>query len=1079
MSDFLTDPLWYKDAVIYELHVRSFYDANDDGFGEFKGLREKLPYLEQLGVNTLWLLPFLDSPLRDDGYDTADYYNTLPVHGSVDDFKAFLDEAHERGMRVITELVLNHTSDQHAWFQEARDPASDKHDWYVWSETDDKYDGVRIIFTDTEVSNWTWDAKAQKYYWHRFFSHQPDLNFDNPEVVAEMERVTFFWLDMGVDGLRLDAVPYLFEREGTSCENLPETLDYLVDLRKAIENRYGPGKLMLAEANQWPEDTIPYFAKGEGVQMAFNFPVMPRLYLALQRENRRPIVEMLKLTEDIPEDAQWAIFLRNHDELTLEMVTDEERDYMYNTYAADSRFRINVGIRRRLAPLLDGDRRRIELLNGLLLSMKGSPVLYYGDEIGMGDDPFLGDRNGVRTPMQWSPDKNGGFSRAEHHRLFMPAINRGAYSYEFTNVEDAERDAGSLLHWTRSLLAARNRHGRVFGRGSFDLVDVDNPAIFSYVRSYEGESVLVVANLSRFAQSAVLPTDGIGECVPVEMFGQMEFPPIGESDYALTLAPYGFFWFRLDPVEAEPDADSVQDEGGERPTDLPTLSVAEGLHNVLVPTMSTSTGPDDFARVLPDFLLRQRWYGAKSAGTPAVKLLDAVRLQKGDLPVYLSEIEVTVDSYATRYQIPLVALPPSEADSFLDTYGSAAICHVDGPDGKRLLVDGSTDERFWSAFVRWWQKGAKGRSLQGLYVPRMDKLAVDADDVRVLRSEQSNSSAIVGGSLFVKLFRRLEEGHNPEAELLGHLSQASFAFAPELRGTLTFERPETHTVLAIAQQALDADGDGWTHALDLAGTFFDRAQGRTFPHDGEMTPDVADVLIDELAPELVRLARLLGVRTAEMHRALAQSDADALTPASFTPDDARGLASRVRRVLHDARDILTDVDGLNGDALDRVLASLDELESLNEGQRIRIHGDYHLGQTLVGDGEVYVLDFEGEPARSLDERRAKDSPLRDVAGMMRSFDYAVQMAHRRLPEDAQDGQWADLLSTTVQRAFGEAYHSVPGVEELLPSLAYRRPLLRLYLLEKALYELGYERNHRPDWQWLPANALTRMLSENE
>jgi maltose alpha-D-glucosyltransferase/alpha-amylase len=1076
MSDFLTDPLWYKDAVIYELHVRSFYDANNDGFGEFKGLREKLPYLEQLGVNTLWLLPFLDSPLRDDGYDTADYYKTLPVHGSVDDFKAFLDDAHSRGMRVITELVLNHTSDQHPWFQEARDPQSDKHDWYVWSDTDDTYDGVRIIFTDTEPSNWTWDAKAQKYYWHRFFSHQPDLNFDNPDVRAEMERVTFFWLDMGVDGLRLDAVPYLFEREGTSCENLPETLDYLVDLRRAIEARYGPGKVMLAEANQWPEDTIPYFAGGEGVQMAFNFPVMPRLYLALQRENRRPIVEMLKLTEDIPDDAQWAIFLRNHDELTLEMVTDEERDFMYNAYAADSRFRINVGIRRRLAPLLGGDRRRIELLNGLLLSMKGSPVLYYGDEIGMGDDPFLGDRNGVRTPMQWSPDKNGGFSRAEHHRLFMPAINRGAYSYEFVNVEDAERDPTSLLHWTRSVLAARKRHAAVFGRGTFDLLDLDNPAVFAYVRRYRDEAVLVVANLSRFAQSAVLPQGELSGFTPVELLGQTPFPPIGDAPYALTLAPYGFFWFRLDPVIDQAHASDRDEPGTARPADLPTVRVAEGLHNVLVPTMTASTSPADLERVLPDFLVRQRWYGAKSAGAPTVRLRDAVRLQNGELPVYLSEIEVTAGGHATRYQIPLMALPESEADAFLESYGSAAVCFLDGPNGKRLLVDGTQDERFWTAFVRWWQKGAKGRSLQGLYVPRMDKLSVDTSQVRVLRSEQSNSSAIVGGELFVKLFRRLEEGHNPEAELLGHLSETNFAFAPTLRGTLTFERPDTHTTLALAQQALETQSDGWAYALDLTATFFDRAEGYPLPTEDA---EARAATVDELAAELMGFTRLLGVRTAEMHCALAESDADALVPAAFEPSDAAALAARVRRVLQDARSILTDDAGLKSAALDRALDSLDELESVSEGCRIRVHGDYHLGQTLVGDGEVYVLDFEGEPARPLDERRSKDSPLRDVAGMLRSLDYAVYMTQSRLEDrddpDA-DARWAELLSAALQDAFVDAYFSVPGIGELLPGAAYRLPLLRLYLLEKALYELGYERDHRPDWQWLPAQALSRMLT---
>ena len=504
-SDFLNDPLWYKDAVIYELHVRSFYDSNNDGFGDFQGLREKLPYLDSLGVNTLWLLPFLESPLKDDGYDTADYLRILPVHGTMEDFEAFVEEAHGRGMRVITELVLNHTSDQHPWFQEARDPRSPKHDWYVWSETTEKYQEARIIFTDTEMSNWTWDRQAGKYYWHRFFSHQPDLNYDNPDVREALKEIMFFWLDKGVDGLRLDAVPYLYEREGTNCENLPETIDYIKRLRQAIEERYGPGRVLLAEANQWPEDTLPYFGDGDGVQMAFNFPIMPRLYMALRRENRRPFVEMLEFTEDIPEEAQWAIFLRNHDELTLEMVTDEERDYMYHEYAADDRFRINVGIRRRLAPLLGGERRRIELMNALLFSLKGSPIIYYGDEIGMGDDPFLGDRNGVRTPMQWSPDKNGGFSRAPHHKLFMPPINRGQYSYEFVNVENAEEDPHSLLHFMRRLIALRQQHKHTFGRGSFELLPVENQSILAFLREYEDNRILVVANLSRFVQSVELP----------------------------------------------------------------------------------------------------------------------------------------------------------------------------------------------------------------------------------------------------------------------------------------------------------------------------------------------------------------------------------------------------------------------------------------------------------------------------------------------------------------------------------------------------------------------------------------------
>jgi maltose alpha-D-glucosyltransferase / alpha-amylase len=660
VSDFLNDPLWYKDAVIYELHVRSFFDSNGDGYGDFDGLRAKLPYLEALGVNTLWLLPFLESPLKDDGYDTADYYRILPVHGDLDAFKAFLDEAHARGMRVITELVLNHTSDQHPWFQEARDPGSPKHDWYVWSDTAETYRGVRIIFTDTEHSNWTWDAKARKYYWHRFFSHQPDLNFDNPDVRAAMEEVTFFWFDLGVDGLRLDAVPYLYEREGTTCENLPETIDYIVGLRQAIERRYGPGKVLLAEANQWPEDTLPYFAGGEGVQMAFNFPIMPRLYLALQREHRRPIVEMLRLTDDIPEACQWAVFLRNHDELTLEMVTDEERDYLYNAYAGDPRFRINVGIRRRLAPLLGGDRRRIELLNALLLSLRGSPILYYGDEIGMGDDPFLGDRNGVRTPMQWSPDKNGGFSRAPAHRLFLPAIDRGAYSYEFVNAEDAEASADSLLHFMRRLLTSRRQHAQVFGRGTMEILEVDNPAVLTFVRRFEDEAVLVVANLSRFAQSVHLPTEGFVGRRPVDLFGHMPFPVFTDAPYHVTLGPHGFFWFRLDTV---PEAVPAEAEVMEDAPELPHLRVDEGLHELLVPTMARSGGIAALEALLPDFLPRQRWYGRKHAGTPAVHLHDAVRLQRAPFPVYLAQLDVTAAGRTERYLLPLLMLPQQQAEA--------------------------------------------------------------------------------------------------------------------------------------------------------------------------------------------------------------------------------------------------------------------------------------------------------------------------------------------------------------------------------------------------------------------------------
>ncbi|HZH74520.1 MAG TPA: maltose alpha-D-glucosyltransferase [Archangium sp.] len=541
-----TDPLWYKKAVIYELHIRAFYDSNGDGHGDIPGLIEKLPYLQDLGVTCLWILPHYPSPLKDDGYDIADYYAVHPEYGTLADFQRMVDEAHKRDIRIISELVVNHTSDQHAWFQEARrDPQSPKRDYYVWSDTDEKYKGTRIIFTDTERSNWTWDPVAKQYFWHRFFSHQPDLNYDNPEVQEAMLDVMRFWLNMGVDGFRCDAVPYLFEREGTNCENLPETHAFLKRLRKAIDSEYAD-KLLLAEANQWPADVRVYFGDGDEFHMGFHFPVMPRLFMAVRREDRTPIVEILQQTPDIPETCQWAIFLRNHDELTLEMVTDEDRDYMYREYATDPRMRINVGIRRRLAPLMDNGRRRIELMHSLLFTLPGTPVLYYGDEIGMGDNIYLGDRNGVRTPMQWTPDRNAGFSRADGARLYAPVIADPVYGYQAINVEAQERVRSSLLNWMKRMLRVRQRYP-AFAMGKQRWFNPDNRKVLAFTREYEGQTILIVCNLSRFAQPAVLDLREYEGQIPVELIGETPFPRIsGSMPYQLTLGPYMFLWFRLE-----------------------------------------------------------------------------------------------------------------------------------------------------------------------------------------------------------------------------------------------------------------------------------------------------------------------------------------------------------------------------------------------------------------------------------------------------------------------------------------------------------------------------------------------------
>src|SRR5882724_10796925 len=626
------DPLWYKDAIIYQLHVKSFFDANNDGVGDFPGLISKLDYIAELGVNTIWLLPFYPSPRLDDGYDIAEYTGVHPEYGTLDDVKRFIEEAHRRGIRVITELVINHTSDQHPWFQRARlaPPGSSERDFYVWSDNDQRYSGTRVIFLDTQRSNWTWDAAANAYYWHRFYAHQPDLNFDNPEVLKAVLGVMRFWLDLGVDGLRLDAVPYLVEREGTNNENLAETHEVLRRIRAEIDRAY-PGRMLLAEANQWPEDTKEYFGNGDECHMAFHFPLMPRMYMALAREDRFPITDIMRQTPQIPDNCQWAIFLRNHDELTLEMVTDSERDYLWQTYATDRRARLNLGIRRRLAPLLERDRRRIELMNSLLFSMPGAPVIYYGDELGMGDNIRLGDRDGVRTPMQWSPDRNGGFSRADPASLALPAIMDSLYGYETVNVEAQSRDPHSLLHWMRRTLAVRRAHA-AFGRGALRFLYPKNRKILAYLREHEGESVLCVANVSRTPQAVELDLSEFAGRVPIELNGGSLFPPVGTLTYLLTLPPFGFYWFIL---AKESEAPSWHTPAPEPMPDYVTIVLRDGLAPALRQPASALLERD----VLPSYLAKRRWFSAKDQKLEQARIAYMAPLPGGDRELLLAEIE--------------------------------------------------------------------------------------------------------------------------------------------------------------------------------------------------------------------------------------------------------------------------------------------------------------------------------------------------------------------------------------------------------------------------------------------------------
>ncbi len=1087
-----SDPYWYKDAIIYELHVKAFCDANQDGIGDFRGLIEKLDYLQDLGVTCIWLLPFFPSPLRDDGYDIADYVNVHPSYGTLDDFKEFLGEAHARGLQVLIELVINHTSDQHPWFKAARAaPAgSPERDFYVWSDTDKKYSGARIIFTDTEKSNWTWDPDAKAYYWHRFFSHQPDLNFDNPAVVEELIGVMRFWLDLGVDALRLDAIPYLVERDGTNCENLPETHAAIKQFRAALDQEYA-GRMILAEANQWPHDVRAYFGDGDECHMAFHFPLMPRLFMALRLEDRHPVTDVMEQTPRIPEPCQWGIFLRNHDELTLEMVSDDERDYMYLAYSADPRMRINVGIRRRLAPLMENNRRRLELLNSILLSFPGTPIIYYGDEIGMGDNIYLGDRNGVRTPMQWSGDRNAGFSRANPARLYSPVIMDPSFGYEAINVEAQQGDSSSLLHWTKHMIALRKLF-RVFGRGTIEFLAPANMKVLAYIRSYEGEQVLCVANLSRFAQPFQLDLSSLAGKTPVEMLGYVEFPKIARTPYPLTLGPYGVLWFELHG-EAEP-VEAPADTGADLALILPAQGAWEALNEF--GSRSTLEG-----RVLPAHLPRQRWFGGKSRTIQACRVTDAISLSPS-AGLLLVEVRYQGDQ-SERYLVAPAVATGDEADRLRTEHPDAVLSPVvvGGVPGvlfdamardesclelERLIAE--QGERFGD---RGRLVGVAGRALQDIVRPE------ERWPVKRLGGEQSNSSVVYGDQLILKLFRRVVNGPNPDVEVTRHLTEAAgFNGVPAFAGALEYRSDDDQSAtLALLQRLIPNQGDGWHWFQEELGRYHERALTQPFPT--AVPPDPFDDSDEPLPADLDELlgisddaAAILGRRTAELHLALAEpSDDPAFSPAPTSADDWMRLAAGIRgRALETFNLLKAAIPRLPDEVVDqasrvlsyrgRVWTKLDQLHRLAPGPvQTRIHGDYHLGQVLRVGTDFIILDFEGEPSRPLDERRGKFPPLRDVAGMLRSFSYASQVALMghvaRRPGDLERLlPWAGLWERSVACVFLRSYRRTAGPAPFLPaSPAEFRRVLEAFLLDKALYELQYELDNRPAWVRVPLAGL--------
>jgi|MTBAKSStandDraft_1061840.scaffolds.fasta_scaffold00402_8 maltose alpha-D-glucosyltransferase/alpha-amylase len=1077
------DPTWYKDAVIYEVHVRSFFDSSQNGHGDFRGLTEKLDYLQDLGINTLWLLPFYPSPLRDDGYDIADYCDIHKDFGTLADFRALLREAHSRGIRIITELVLNHTSDQHAWFLRARraKPGSAARNFYVWSDSPEKYAGTRIIFKDFEHSNWTWDPVAGAYYWHRFYSHQPDLNFDNPQVEAEILRVVDFWLGMGVDGLRLDAVPYLYEREGTNCENLPETYTLLQRLRAHVDARH-PGRLLLAEANQWPEDAARYFGDGDACHMTFHFPLMPRMFVALEMEDRAPIVDILEQTPDIPPDCQWAVFLRNHDELTLEMVSEEERDFMYQVYARDRRARINLGIRRRLAPLLGNDRRKIELMNVLLLTMPGSPVLYYGDEIGMGDNYYLGDRNGVRTPMQWSPDRNAGFSRTNPQRLYLPAVIDPEYHYESVNVENQQRNPSSLLWWMKQLIAMRKRHPAL-GRGAMRFVSQDSPKILAFVRTNGEDRLLVVANLSRHPQATRLNLPGHAGTMPVEVFGRTPFPTVTDQPYPLTLGPHGYYILELRSAPRTLET---------RPVRMALRRQYPGGWNFLDARIKAELQ----GVILPEYLRRRTEEEGPRPQIVSTVLLDSLPVGTTRAPTGFCVLELRLAGGGGECRTLLLSFVDAErARQVAKEQPGRYVCDLEGPQNgsgaeqdprEGALVEGPEERSAHAGLLRLFVQSRRVRGRRGEFTVihgrsgrEIRELLAGDPDSELLQGGPHNALIAYGRQVLLKIFRQTAEDGNPDLEVVRHLTErAGFLHTPEILAALQYLRPgHEPVVLAMLRRFVASESTAWDMCTTALGLFFNRvlAERQDAPPDSRRAAAaMADALGGTAQDESMNAAMaLIGQRTAQMHLALAQDFGDpAFTPEPFDKIYRRAvfqdIFSKTRRILDRLEQALPLLPPEEARLAERTLALRDRLnahlrrfrDTSVKGLKTRVHGEYDLRHLLCLGRDFMVVDFEGRTTRSLSARRLKRSPLRDVCDLLSSLALMADAALRNpslvRPEDAERLRpWADCWQLHMGERFLESYLAAAGPARFLPQdKANFELVLTTLLLDQAFYELG-------------------------
>lgn len=1101
MIDRLDDNLhWYKDAIIYELHIKAFRDSDGDGMGDFGGLLEKLDYLKDLGVTAIWVLPFYPSPLKDDGYDIADYYSINPSYGDITQFREFLDEAHKRNLKVITELVINHTSDQHPWFQRARRAprGTVERDYYVWTDDPKQYKDVRIIFQDFEASNWSWDPVAQQYYWHRFFNHQPDLNYDNPAVQQEVFKIIDYWCAMGVDGFRLDAVPYLFERENTNGENLPETHAYLKELRKHIDE-YFPGTVLLAEANMWPEDSASYFGDGDECHMNYHFPVMPRMFMSLKMEDRYPITDIFDQTPEIPETCQWAIFLRNHDELTLEMVTDEERDYMYKVYAKDPKAKINLGIRHRLAPLMENNRRKIELMNVLLFSLRGTPVIYYGDEIGMGDNFYLGDRDGVRTPMQWSPDRNAGFSIANPQKLYLPLILDPEYHFESVNVETQRRNPSSLLWFMKHLINMRKKY-KAFSRGDMKFINIENPKVLAFTRTYQDEIILVVVNLSRYTQSAQLELADYKGFLPVEVFSRNKFPAIkDDGNYFFTLGPHVHHWFKLE--KAHPDVDDkiiLSQITIDNWESLGDTRILDELSN----------------NILPSYILKTSWFEGKEKIIHSILISNYVNLPLKKHGIMFLLLDVIYESnLPDTYQLPVIFLQGDMANTYAENFPPGVICKMKLAGKEGLLCDALyTTAIQQEIFKR--MAGRQSIVLNGSEIhftsnDEVSKYALEHAEIRsrVLPVEDNNTSIGYDNCFFLKLYRHVDLGINPDVEITRFLTeQVKFSQVPSLLGTIEWKYPNDSIVLGMMQTLVEYHGNGRTYMLERLNNYHDRIVARETHPPIDMIGTLTDPAAYEDLPESLKEfvggtvsegIRLIGVRTGEMHKALAsRTDKKQFAPEEFSLHYQRslyaGLQSLVRGAFNNHQQNLEKlaphVRAEAEDILSRKEQVLKMMKKIYRKKldvlKIRIHGNYDLKQVVFTGKDLAILDFHSDPTRSFSERRLKRSPLRDVAGMIRSIYYVAHegllFKHGSTEKEEEEIQmlepfaalWIHYVSTLFMRSYLDTVKDSAFLPKDKDDL---KIMLDTYLLEKAIYSLNYELKKRPQWAIVPIRIIKGLV----